>query len=119
PDPKPFIQERANIRPSPAQLVEALEAPRALAQHSNASADWGTPELVRRLAACVLRPAAMTNAIDLDYSSSAYWNQWWPDAKSRPAAYLDGSPGRDVLIEADRRAAISPLGLPSCGAGFE
>jgi hypothetical protein len=93
--------------------IETLE-PRVLVQHSNASADWGTPELGRRFAACVLRPAAMTEAIDLDYASSKYWNTYWPD-KTRPAAYLDGSSGRDVLIEADRRSALTGT---KCGAGF-
>jgi len=68
--------------------------------------------LLRRFAACVLRPAAMGRAIDLDYASSAYWQQWWDDA-DRPHAFLDGSKGRDVLIEADRRAAA-----PRLGSGF-
>jgi len=68
--------------------------------------------LLRRFSACVLRPAAMGSAIDLDYASSAYWQQWW-DAADRPHAFLDGSKGRDVLIEADRRAAA-----PRLGSGF-
>lgn len=84
-----------------------------LAMHSAASPDWGTPMVLRRFAACVLRPAAMGEAIDLDYASSAYWQKWWPDPKDRPAAYLDGSPGRDVLVAADRRNAA-----PRLGSGF-
>lgn len=58
---------------------------------SSASANWGTPETIRRLAACVLRPAAVTGqAIDLDVASSAYWQaQWAP--RDRPAAYFDGA----------------------------
>ena len=81
----------------------------ALAQHSAASDDWGIPPLVQRFAARVLAPAAMGNAIDLDYASSAYWQQWWDDA-DRPHAFLDGSKGRDVLIEADRRFVAPRLG---------
>ena len=84
-----------------------------LAMHSAASFDWGTPMLLRRFSACVLRPAAMGEAIDLDYASGTYWQKWWPDPKDRPHAFLDGSPGKDVLIEADRRAAA-----PRLGSGF-
>ena len=84
--------------------------PLALAMHSAASPEWGTPMLLRRFSACVLRPAAMGTAIDLDYASSAYWQEWWPDPADRPHAFLDGSKGRDVLIEADRRAAAPRLG---------
>lgn len=83
-----------------------------LAMHSAASPEWGTPMLLRRFGACVLAPAAMGRAIDLDYASSAYWNQWWDEA-DRPHAFLDGSEGRDVLVEDDRRAAA-----PRLGAGF-
>ena len=83
------------------------------AQHSNDSDDWGTPMLLRRFAAHVLRPAAMGSAIDLDYASAAYWQTWWPEAKDRPHAFLDGSKGRDVLVEADRRNAA-----PRLGSGF-
>ena len=85
----------------------------ANAQHSDNSCEWGTPMLLRRFAACVLRPAAMGAAIDLDYASSAYWQKWWPDPKDRPHAFLDGSPGRDVLVAADRRRAA-----PRLGSGF-
>ncbi len=85
----------------------------ALAMHSAGSPDWGTPMILRRFSARVLRPAAMGEAIDLDYASSAYWQQWWPDPKDRPHAFLDGSPGKDVLVEADRRAAV-----PRLGSGF-
>ena len=81
------------------------------ARHSSASADWGSPELIRRFAACVLRPASVGDAIDLDYASSAYWHQWWPD-RTRPDAYLDGESGRDVLKLEDRIKA-----LPRAGAG--
>jgi len=87
----------------------------ALAQHSSASPDWGTPMILRRFAACVLRPAALGEAIDLDYASSAYWHGYWPDARSTPMTYLDGSPGRDVLVQADRRAVMK---TNSCGAGY-
>lgn len=88
-----------------------IEAP-TLAMHSDASPEWGTPMILRRFGARVLAPAAMGRSIDLDYASSAYWNQWW-DEDDRPHAFLDGSRGRDVLVEADRRAAMARL-----GAGF-
>ena len=84
----------------------------ALAMHSDASPEWGTPMILRRFGARVLAPAAMGRSIDLDYASSAYWNQWW-DEDDRPHAFLDGSRGRDVLVAADRRAAMARL-----GAGF-
>jgi hypothetical protein len=84
----------------------------AIAMHSAASPEWGTPMLLRRLGARVLAPAAMGGAIDLDYASSAYWNQWWDEA-DRPSAFLDGTDGRDVLVEGDRRAAA-----PRLGSGF-
>ena len=92
------------------------------AQHSAASPDWGTPHVLKRFAACVLRPAAMGEAIDLDYASSAYWQKWWPDPKDRPGAFLDGSKGRDVLVEADRHSACSRRGsgflnAPGLGGG--
>lgn len=93
--------------------VKKMPARQGLAMHSAASFDWGTPMILRRFSACVLRPAAMGTAIDLDYASGAYWQQWWPDPKDRPHAFLDGSKGRDVLIEADRRAAA-----PRLGSGF-
>jgi hypothetical protein len=81
--------------------------------HSAASPEWGTPMLLRQFGQRVLRPAAMTrSSIDLDYASSAYWQSWWPD-DDRPHAFLDGSKGYDVLVEADRRAAA-----PKLGAGF-
>lgn len=94
----------------------------ALAMHSAASPDWGTPMLVRSFSARVLEPAAMGHAIDLDYASSAYWQKWWPDPKDRPHAFLDGSRGRDVLVEADRRAAQPRMGTghlnpPGLGGG--
>ena len=83
-----------------------------LAMHTSTNPAWGTPMLLRRFAACILAPAAMGRAIDLDYASSAYWNQWWDEA-DRPHVFLDGSKGRDVLVEADRRAAA-----PRLGSGF-
>ena len=88
--------------------------PLALAMHSAASPEWGTPMLLRRFSARVLAAAAMGmgRAIDLDYASSSYWNQWWDDS-DRPHAFLDGSKGRDVLVEADRRCAA-----PRLGSGF-
>lgn len=85
----------------------------ALAMHSDASPEWGTPPILRRFGARVLAPAAMGTSIDLDYASSAYWNQWWDNA-DRPHAFLDGSKGRDVLVEVDRRAAA-----PRLGSGFQ
>lgn len=88
--------------------------PQGLAMHSAASPEWGTPPLLRSFAATVLRPAAMgARAIDLDYSSSEYWNQWWEE-NDRPHAFLDGSKGRNVLIDADRHNAC-----PRIGSGFE
>jgi hypothetical protein len=84
----------------------------SLAQHSAASPEWGTPMLLRRFGARMLAPAAMCAVVDLDYASSAYWNLWW-DACDRPNAFLDGSAGRDVLVEVDRRAAV-----PRLGSGF-
>jgi hypothetical protein len=86
-----------------------------LAQHSTASPDWGSPALMQLFATYVLKPAAIGATIDLDYASSSYWHDHWPKG-TRPASYLDGSPGRDVLIEADRRAAVRHK---NCGAGFQ
>lgn len=95
-----------------------------LAMHSAASPDWGTPMILRSFAASVLRPAAMgcLLSIDLDYASSAYWQSWWPDPKDRPHAFLDGAPGRDVLVAADRNAACARRGSgffnpPGLGGG--
>jgi hypothetical protein len=86
--------------------------------HSAESPDWGTPILLRRFSARVMAPAAKASAIDLDYASSAYWQQWW-DEGERPLVYLDGSEGRDVLIEADRRAAAQRFAWgPQIGSGF-
>lgn len=80
------------------------------AMHSAASPEWGTPMLLRLFSTRVLEPAAMGRAIDLDYASSAYWQDWWPVPQDRPHAFLDGSPGRDVLVEADRHAACPRRG---------
>ncbi len=85
------------------------------AMHSNANPAWGTPGVVRRFAQAFLRPSAFSEWIDLDYATSAYWQDHWPDGR-RPAAYLDGSNGRDVLVETDRRRAVTGHG---CGAGFQ
>ena len=89
-------------------------AAKPLAMHSAASPDWGTPSVVRRFAQEFLCPSAFSDAIDLDYASSAYWQDHWPDGR-RPRACLDGSWGRDVLVEDDRRNAVAGHG---CGAGF-
>jgi hypothetical protein len=73
--------------------------------------------VLRRFAACVLAPAARGPAIDLDYSSSEYWQSWWPEPTDRPREFLDGSKGRDVLIDADRRA-VYPSPSPGPETGF-
>ena len=101
----------AVVLPPPGGYAERPTA----ALHSSNSYDWGTPAILRRFAACVLRPSSLAGAIDLDYTSSAYWHTYWPDG-ARPAMYLDGAPGRDVLVEADRRRALKSQ---SCGAGFQ
>jgi hypothetical protein len=86
----------------------------APAQHSSARPDWGTMMIVREFGARILAPAARTIGamIDLDYASSEYWQAHWPPGM-RPANFLDGRKGRDVLIEADRRKVIK-----QCGAGL-
>lgn len=108
---------KTTVKPASRRMAGA---PPAL--HSTASLDWGTPMLLRSFSACVLSPAAFGPAIDLDYASSAYWQQWWPNPAERPTAYLDGGRGRDVLVEADRRAAAPRLGsghlnAPGLGGG--
>lgn len=102
---------KRTVRPSKQSSRPALKST-GLAMHSAASPEWGTPMLLRRFGARVLAPAAMGRAIDLDYATSAYWQQWWDEA-DRPQAFLDGSKGRDVLVEADRRRAA-----PRLGSGF-
>ena len=102
---------KRTVRPSK-KSVRPAPKPTGLAMHSAASPEWGTPMLLRRFAAAVLRPAAMGKSIDLDYATSAYWQQWWDD-EDRPHAFLDGTKGRDVLVEADRRRAA-----PRLGSGF-
>jgi hypothetical protein len=85
----------------------------SLAQHSAASPDWGTPLAMRELAMAGLRPAASATfgrAIDIDYASSAYWHAQWP-REQVSTVFLDGSPGRDVLVDADRARAIARLRL--------
>lgn len=112
-------------RTTAAKSTTAKRAPppaKQLAMHSAASPDWGTPMILRSFSTCVLAPAAMGPAIDLDYASSDYWQEWWPNPAERPSAFLDGSKGRDVLIEADRRAAAPRLGsghmnAPGIGGG--
>jgi len=93
-------------------IRKRASTPPAIAMHSAASPEWGTPMLLRRFGGRVLAPAAMGRAIDLDYASSSYWNQWWDEA-DRPHAFLDGSGARDVLVEDDRRRAA-----PRLGSGF-
>jgi hypothetical protein len=104
--------KKRTTRPSKQSTrARVVERP-SLALHSAASPEWGTPPILRRFGAAVLSPAAMGRVIDLDYASSSYWQQWWDDA-DRPHEFLDGSKGRDVLVEADRRAAA-----PRLGSGF-
>lgn len=68
---------------------------------SSASDDWGSPELLRRFAACVLKPAAHgDSSIDFDATSSPYWQEQWAP-EDRPRDYFDGSAGRDVFCAAD------------------
>lgn len=86
----------------------------ALAMHSAASPDWGTPMILRCFGACILRAASIgKTAIDLDYASSAYWQTRWPSPVDCPGAFLDGSKGKDVLVEADRQTVA-----PQRGSGF-
>lgn len=81
---------------------------------SSASSDWGTPADARRLAALILKPAARGgSSIDLDFASSAYWQEQW-EPEHRPEAYMDGTPGRDMLMQVDRQA----VGGNKVGAGF-
>lgn len=99
------MKRKGTVAPGPGGLV----------MHSAANADWGTPMLLRRFVAAVLRPAAkMGGSIDLDYSSSVYWQAWWPDGDC-PRRYLDGSPGKDILVVADREAVCPD---PGPGSGF-
>lgn len=106
------MTKKRSKQPAKSTAFKRAVARTSLAMHSAASPEWGTPMLLRRFGARVLTPAAMGRAIDLDYASSVYWNQWWDEA-DRPHAFLDGSEGRDVLVEADRRAAA-----PRLGSGF-
>jgi hypothetical protein len=100
-----------------APKTAAKSSTQALAMHSAESPDWGTPILLRRFSARVMAPAAKGRAIDLDYASSAYWQKWWDEA-DRPLVYLDGSKGRDVLVAADRRAAVQRFVWgPKIGSG--
>jgi len=98
---------------APKRISKRVEGSTPQALHSAASPDWGTPRLLRHLAALVLRPAARGRySIDLDYATSAYWQTWWPEGM-QPGAYLDGSPGKDVLVDEDRDAVCLDR-----GAGF-
>lgn len=83
------------------------------AMHSAERPDWGTPIVGKILAARVLAPAANSTWIDLDYATNAYWHAHWPEGM-QPRFYLDGSRGRDVLLQKDRRNAVGAV----CGAGF-
>lgn len=110
------MSKRTTKRPaSPSkQATRRVLEPPAIAMHRAGSPDWGTPMILRQFAQRVLRPAAKTrSSIDLDYSSSAYWQSWWP-GDDRPHAYLDGAKGRDVLVAADRDATCADR-----GSGFE
>jgi hypothetical protein len=95
------------------QAVEAaakpIKSPTSTALHSNASAEWGTPELCRRFHACVLKAASRSGrAIDVDAASSAYWHAQW-SADHRPGFYFDGSPGRNGLSIDDWKIARDKL----------
>lgn len=98
--------------PTKKTAVKRVQSAPSLAMHSASSPDWGTPPLLRSFGATVLRPAAVGPGIDLDYATSAYWQQWW-DEDDRPQNFLDGSKSRDVLVAADRRRAC-----PTGGTGF-
>jgi hypothetical protein len=107
------MKKRPTTAPRTAKRPTSAASTLSLAMHSAASPDWGTPMLLRRFAQVVLRPAALSaGSIDLDYATSAYWQSWWPGG-DHPDAFLDGRRGRDVLVEADRRAAA-----PRLGSGF-
>lgn len=59
---------------------------------SSVSDDWGSPEAIRRFASVVLAPAASepeSTSIDLDPSTSQYWNEQW-EPRARPAQFFDG-----------------------------
>ena len=102
------MKRKVKSKPKAAKVAKHV----GLAMHSAALAEWGTPTILRRFGAVVLRPAALgPTAIDLDFASDSYWNRWWED-QDQPHAFLDGSEGRDVLVEADRRAAAR------LGSGF-
>jgi len=106
------VIELIEMKKAKSKQKRLIKAP-MLAMHSAGSPDWGTPMLLRRFAQRVLRPAALSaGSIDLDYATSAYWQSWWPD-DDRPRVFLDGRRGRDVLVEADRRAVA-----PCLGTGF-
>lgn len=62
-------------------------SPTVKAQHSSASCDWGTPADIIEMAHDVL------GGIDVDPASSAKHNE-----RVQALYYLDGSPGRDGLI---------------------
>lgn len=97
---------RATSEPSPGEEVapdsseiRTSEDPSAApvsARHSASSPEWGTPELVQRLASAVLIPASQSGGIDLDAQSSGYWHAQWP-AGVTPAFLFDGSPQADAF----------------------
>lgn len=78
---------------------------------SSASCNWGTPAIVRAFSATVLRPASLLgSAIDVDASTSAYWQAQWNDA-DRPVRYFDGSaPVLDILELAAWQALPTEIG---------
>jgi hypothetical protein len=77
-----------------------------LAMHSAANADWGTPMLLRRLVQAVLRPAAkMGGSIDIDYSTSAYWQRGGLTAIA-PAPILTAAQGEMSLLPRIARLCV-------------
>lgn len=107
-------------RKAPKRVVRrARGTPPAL--HSDANPGWGTPMIGRRFAQVVLSPAAradVKHSIDVDYATSAYWQEHWPNADA-PMGYLDGAKGRDVLSYVDRCALAARLGIVhQIGSGF-
>lgn len=106
----------ANAKTRPAYRGGLDDLPSA-ALRSSASADWGSPEIIRRFAAAVLRPAALgPTAIDMDAATSDYWQAQW-SAADRPARYMDGSAGKNGLSAADwGNGEIGAIGSVYCNA---
>lgn len=134
---RPAAETRGNSRPSRRPKGETRSGrgkanTKPSAQHSADSPDWGTPAEMKMLALRVLKPAAPQRAngcaISLDYSSSAYWQSHWASlaeddlftvSSTRPAAFLDGKPGRNVLELKHRLAAYGRAGVAAMpGHGF-